>query len=151
MSTEVVLNKDVSGLGTEGDIVKVTEGYARNYLLPHKLATLATSIAKKKLEKIQVIREARREQDRVAAVALAEKLAGVSCSISVKVDESNHLYGSVTVADILASLAKQGVTLEKNQVVLSEPIKALGSFTVPLKLHGDVEASIKVWVVEEKA
>jgi large subunit ribosomal protein L9 len=150
MATEVVLNKDVSGLGIEGDIVNVTEGYARNYLFPQKLATLATSIAKKKLEKIQVVREARREQDRGVAQVLAAKLADVSCTISVKVGDNNHLYGSVTAMDIIASLEKQGVTLDKNQIAIAEPIKALGTYTVPLKLHADVAASIKVWVVEEK-
>lgn len=150
MSMEVVLNKDVIDLGTEGDVVKVTEGYARNYLFPHKLATLATSIAKKKLEKIQLAREVRREKDRGDAQVLAGKLAGVSCSISVKVGENNHLYGSVSASDIVTALAKQGITLQKNQIALSEPIKTLGTFAVPLKLHGDVEASINVWVVEEK-
>ena len=151
MSTEVVLSKDVSDLGKEGDIVKVTEGYARNYLLPNKLAALSTGLARKKLEKIQRDREARREQEREGAQVLAGKLANVSCTINVKVGENSQLYGSVTTADIVAALAKQGVTLEKNQVTLTAPIKALGAHAVTLKLHQDVDVSIKVWVVEEKA
>lgn len=151
MATEVVLNKDVSGIGVEGDIIRVADGFARNYLLPRKLATQATAIAKKKMEKIQQVREVRRVQEREAAQALAGRLEGVSCTIHAKVSDSNRLFGSVTAADIQAALEKQGITLAKNQIVLKEAIKALGNFTATLRLHADVETSIKVWVVEEKA
>ena len=149
MDKEVLLMAEVADLGKEGDVVKVSDGYARNYLLPRKLAAPVTGATRKRLEKIQKEREAARKIEREAANALAEKLAKVSCTIPMKAKE-DKLYGSVTINDVVAALkATSGIDLDKSKIMLAEPIKELGVFEVKVKLHADVEATLKVWVVEE--
>lgn len=148
MDKEFLLMANVADLGAEGDVVKVSEGYARNYLLPKKLAAPVTPATRKRLEKIQKVREISRKAELEAARALAEKLAKVSCTITMKAKDEK-LYGSVSVNDIAAALKAGGVEVDKSIILLAEPIKELGVFEVKVKLHADVEASIKVWVVEE--
>lgn len=149
MAIEVLLMADVSDLGEEGDVVNVADGYARNYLFPRKLAAVVTSATRRQLVKMREQREATRAARKKEAMARAEKLTGVSCTIAVKTDDEDKMYGSVTAADIIETLKAQGVELEKNALLLEKPIKELGVFDVNVKLDKEVEAVIKVWVVEE--
>lgn len=149
MDIEVLLMADVKGLGAEGDVVKVSDGYARNFLLPGKLAAPVTHATRKRLEKIRKNRELSRKEELAKASEMAAKLAGVSCTIPVKVGKDEKLYGSVAAADIVEALKAGGVQLDKEQLVLEQPIKDLGVFEVKVRLHPEVEAAVKVWVVEE--
>jgi large subunit ribosomal protein L9 len=129
--------------------VKVASGYARNYLLPRKLALLATEGNKKQIEREKVKFDAREAEEQKVAQALAERIANIDVEISRKVGETDALYGSVTSSDIADALAKKGVELDRRKIVLQEPIKKLGEFSIPVKLHRDVTAQIKVRVVAE--
>lgn len=149
MTRELILTADVEGLGLEGQIVKVAEGYARNYIIPRKLGVPVTNAAIKRLEKNKLERESRQIKDIEAARSLALSLEKMSCTIPVKVGENDKLFGSVTAADILASLKQQGVELDKRKVLMSEPIRELGIFPIKIRLHPQVEVSLKVWVVGE--
>lgn len=149
MSREVILTADVKGLGDEGEVVRVAEGYARNYLLPRKLAAPVTEAARRRIETKRQEREEQRARDSEGARQLAARLAQVSCTIAVRAGEGGKMYGSVTLNDVLDALKEQGINLDKKQVVLDEPIRELGVFEVPVKLHPDVETALKVWVVEE--
>jgi len=146
---ELMLMADVSGLGKEGDIVKVSDGYARNYLLPRKLAAPATQAMKRKLARLQAQREQMRKEELDLARKRAAALAGVSCTIPVKVGEGEKMFGSVTSSHIVDALKAQGVELDRHSLLLDSPIKELGVYDVPVRLHPDVEAKIKVWVVQE--
>lgn len=149
MTKELVLMADIEGLGLEGEIVKVSDGYARNYLIPRKLGERVTKAALKHLEKIKLEREARHLKELEAAQALAATLEKISCTLTAKVGENDKLFGSVTAADILASLKQQGIELDKRKLQLAEPIRELGVFQVKIKLHPQVETDLKVWVVGE--
>lgn len=146
---EVFLLKTIPALGNRGDTVKVKPGYARNYLFPRKLAVQATDANRKALQEEEKLIQRRDEHAKVAARDLAAKMADTSCTIPVQVIEEDKLYGSVAANDIANELKRQGFEIEKRQVMLDEPIKQLGIYTVPLKLHGDVLVDIKVWVVKE--
>ncbi len=145
----IVLREDVEKLGTRGDVVTVADGYARNYLLPQKMAFLATGENLKRVEKEKKVLKLRLIQERDDAQLLAEKMASISCTIVKKAGEEETLYGSVTSADIASALEKEGILMDKRKVLLAEPIKALGIYTVPVKLHPEVDAEVKVWVVRE--
>jgi large subunit ribosomal protein L9 len=149
MAKEVLLMADVADLGKEGDVVTVSEGYARNYLLPQKLAAPVTEATRRRLAHLQRDRAKTREAELAACQALAAKLQTVSCTIAVKTGEGERLYGSVTAAEILRVLKEQGIELERQAVALEHPLKDLGVYDVPVKLHPQVETTIKVWVVEE--
>ncbi|MDP6523289.1 MAG: 50S ribosomal protein L9 [Kiritimatiellia bacterium] len=149
MATEVLLMADVKDLGSEGDVVSVADGYARNYLLPQNLAAPVSEATRRRLARLQEQREESQREVKAAAQALADKLAKVSCTIAVKTAEEEHLYGSVTTADISASLAEQGIEIDRHVIVLEHPIKELGCYNVPVTLNANVEGSVKVWVVEE--
>lgn len=149
MATEVLLLTDVKGLGKEGDVVRVAEGYARNYLIPQQKAAPVTEATRRQLEKRRKERQARLAAEKAAAEALAAKLAQISCTIPMKTGEEGKLFGSVTAIQIAEALKAQGVELAKNQIQLDEPIRELGVFTVPVKLDAGVTANLKVWVVEE--
>lgn len=149
MATEVLLMGDVKDLGSEGDVVKVADGYARNYLLPSKLAAPVTEATKRRLVKVRRDREAATVAEQASARALAAKLADTSCTIAVKVGGDGKLYGSVTPGDIEEQLKSQGIEIDKHQIELEQPIKELGVFDVKIRLHPDVESSVKVWIVEE--
>jgi len=129
--------------------VKVTEGYARNYLLPRKLAASISQAALKRLEKNRLERESRQQKDRTAAQALAQTLEQVSCTIPVKVGDNDKLFGSVNANDIADTLKAQKIELDRRKIHMAEPIHELGVYTVKVKLHPEVEASLKVWVVGE--
>ncbi len=149
MTKELVLMADIEGLGLEGEPVKVSDGYARNYLIPRKLGAPITKSALKRLEKNKLEREARHLKELESARTLAAAIEKISCTITAKVGESDKLFGSVTAGDILAFLKQQGIELDKRKLQLAEPIRELGVFPVKIKLHPQVEATLKVWVVGE--
>jgi large subunit ribosomal protein L9 len=146
---EVILREHVDNLGRRGEVVKVADGYARNYLLPRKLALLATEGNRKQIERERSKFETKEAEEQTAAQALAERLAAVEIVIARKVGETQALYGSVTTADIAEGLTAKGFEIERRKLQLGEPIKQLGEFDVPVKLHRDVSARVKVKVVAE--
>jgi len=146
---DVILREDVDKLGTRGQLVKVTPGYARNFLLPKRLAVPATESNKKIIEQERQA-HLRREAKQVAdASDLAKLMADLSVTISQKAGENEQLFGSVTSKDIAEALEKQGYTIERRKIALEEPIKTLGDFKIPLKLHREVTTEINVHVVRE--
>lgn len=149
MATEVLLLAKVEDLGDEGAVVRVSDGYARNYLLPRNLGAPVTEATRRKLAKLQQQRESSVKDALASAQVLATKLESVSCTIPVKTGEDEKLYGSVTAAQIADVLKGQGIELDRHQLVLTDQIRELGVFTIPVKLHPEIEASIRVWVVEE--
>ena len=146
---EVILREHVDNLGRRGEIVKVADGYARNYLLPRKLALLATEGNKKHVERERVKFDTREAEERRVAEAIAERLANISVAIARKVGETDTLYGSVTASDIAEALAAKGFEIDRRKLQLGEPLKRLGGFDVPVKLHRDVTTTLKVQVVAE--
>ena len=146
---EVILREHVDNLGRRGEIVKVADGYARNYLLPRKLALLATAGNKQRIERERSKFEAHEAEERQVAQAIAERLAGVEIEIARKVGETEALYGSVTTSDIAEALAAKGVEVDRRKINLQEPIKRLGAFDIPIRLQRDVTATVKVKVVPE--
>ena len=149
MDKEVILMADVAGLGVEGDVVKASDGYVRNYLLPQKLAAPVTSATRKRLEKVRKEREVTRKAELEAAKELAAKLEKISCTIAMKAGKDSKLYGSVTVGDVVAALKTNGFEIDKLKITMPDPIKELGVFEAKVKLNADVDATVKVWVVEE--
>ncbi|MFO7666651.1 MAG: 50S ribosomal protein L9 [Desulfobacterales bacterium] len=146
---KVILKETIESLGLVGSIVNVSEGYARNYLLPQKKAVPNTPQNLKMLEREKVKLEIQIAKERGLAEETAKKLEGVVCRINAKVSEEDRLYGSVSVRDIVDSLAAQGFTVEKSMVLLPEPIKTLGTFTVPVRVYKGVKPAITVEVVPE--
>jgi large subunit ribosomal protein L9 len=146
---EVILRQHVDNLGNRGDVVKVAPGYARNFLLPRKLALPATEGNKRHVERERKIVEAREAQEKSQAEGIAARLAGVDISIARRVGDTEQLYGSVTAADIADYLKTQGFEIDRRKLILPEPIKAIGEHTVPLKLHREVTVPLKVRVVKE--
>ncbi len=148
---EVILNEDVDNLGHRGDVVKVAEGYGRNFLLPRKLAMQANEANKAVIEQMKASAARRSATEKAVAEALVTKLEPVSLSFTRKSGEEGRLFGSVTSADIAAELAAQGFEIDRRKIQLSEPLKTVGDFTVGLKLHKEVTAHIKVKVVADAA
>ena len=146
---EVILRHAVENLGKPGDVVKVKNGYARNYLLPHNLAYEATPGNLKRIEQEKARLEAAENQRRDSAQGIATKLEQVSLTFSARVGEEGKLFGSVTAADIAQQLEQQGFHIEKRQIDLHEPIKSLGVYRVPVRLHADVKPEIRVWVIKQ--
>jgi large subunit ribosomal protein L9 len=147
---EVILRERVGKLGTKGDIVRVSDGYARNFLLPKKLAVLATpgNIHQIEQEKAAAVRcEAREKQE---AEALTEQLSNITIQLSRKVGENEVLYGSVTSMDIAEAMGARGFVIDRRKIELADPIKSLGKFEVPIKLHRDVTALVSVVVSREE-
>lgn len=147
MAVELILLEDVENVGRLGDRVRVVEGFARNYLLPRKLAAAASPGTLRRLEARKLLLQKEHEERVAVAQAMAEKIAKVSVSLSVEAGENDKLYGSVAAAQIAEALAAQGVDVERQAIMLEEPIKELGVYTVEIKLHEQVQASLKVWVV----
>jgi len=148
---EIILREHVEHLGKRGEIVKVARGYARNYLLPRKLALLATEGNKRHVERERKIMEARESDERAQSQAMASRLEAVEVVIARRVGDTGQLYGSVTAVDIAEFLKGKGFEIDRRKLILPEPIKAIGEHTVPLKLHRDVTVSLKVQVVKEGA
>jgi len=149
MATEIFLMADVADLGAEGDVVNVADGYARNYLIPKQLGAPVTDATKRKLAKIQREREIARVASIAEAKKMVGKLEGVSVTIAVKTSEGDKLYGSVGEQEIADALKEQGIKIDRNLIALESHIKELGVFDVKIKLQPEVEATIKVWIVEE--
>jgi large subunit ribosomal protein L9 len=148
---DVILREHVDNLGRRGDVVKVAEGYARNYLLPRKLALAVTDNNRRQIERERKAAEARDAEEKAQADAVAERLGQVEIEIARRVGENQTLYGSVTSADVAQALHAKGFDIEKRRIHLPEPLKALGETTVPVKVHRDVTAQIKVKVVPDRA
>ena len=146
---EIILRQAVENLGKTGDVVNVKPGYARNYLLPHGLAYEATPGNLKRIQQERDRLEAAESERRGAAQGLAEKLEQVSLTFSARVGEEGKLFGSVTATDIAQQLEAQGYRVEKRQIDLHEPIKALGVYRVPIRLHADVKPEVRVWVIKQ--
>ena len=145
---QIILREHVDNLGRRGEIVKVANGYARNYLIPQKLAFLVTDNNRRQIEREREAAEIRDAEERQVAEALAEKISLADCVVSRKVGEQDVLYGSVTTADVAECLRE--FNIEKRKIQLSEPIKALGEFTVSVKIHRDVTAEVKLKVVKDE-
>ena len=146
---KLILREDVENLGKIGEIVEVASGYGRNYLLPRGLAVNASSKNVKEQEHQKKLIQASMDRQKKDAQELAGSLDSVSCTITRKTGEDEKLYGSVTSRDIEEALREEGVSIDRKRILLEEPIKKLGVFTVPVKLHTDVTGKIKVWVVKE--
>jgi large subunit ribosomal protein L9 len=148
---EVILREHVEKLGRRGDVVKVTPGYARNFLLPRKLALAVTEGNKKIIARERKLADARELEDKQTAEALASRLSAAEITIERRVGETEALYGSVTSADIAEALAAKGLEVDKRKIHLDDAIKAIGDFTVPVRLHRDVTAQVTVHVVKQDA
>jgi large subunit ribosomal protein L9 len=146
---EVILREHVENLGRRGDVVKVANGYARNYLLPRKLALTVTEGNRKQIDRERKVADMHEIEERQAAEAVAARLASLEIVIARRVGETEALYGSVTSADIAESLAAKGFEIERRKIQLAEPIKQLGEVQVPIRLHRDVTAHVKVIVAKE--
>src|SRR5579863_2879029 len=144
---EVILKEDVANLGHRGDVVKVAEGYGRNFLLPRKLALQATLANKAVIEQMKTAAARRSASEKALAEALVVKLEPVVLSFTRKSGENGQLFGSVTSADIATDLESKGFDVDRRKIQLSEPLKSLGDFTVAIKLHREVTAHVKVQVV----
>lgn len=146
---EIILRKNVEKLGKSGEVVVVSDGYARNFLIPQGFAFKATSGSLKVVEKEKAAYQRRKESEKTSAQQLAEKLANVSCTVSVRVGEDGKMFGSVTSADIAKALEFEKIKIDKKAIELASPIKEIGVFEVSAKLHPEVSVNIKVWVVKE--
>jgi large subunit ribosomal protein L9 len=146
---QIILQEDVEKLGARGEIVEVKEGYARNFLLPQKLALPASAGNLKRLEKIRATLAKRTATERDQAQVLANALAGVTVTLVRKAGDNDQLFGSVTSADVADALATQGHIVDKRRIQLDEPIKLIGESQVNVKLHSDVTAQFKVVVTRE--
>jgi large subunit ribosomal protein L9 len=147
---EVILRDDIDNLGKCGEVLDVKDGYARNFLIPRGLAVRATKAGKRIIEEENQQRKMRARKIKRNLEGTANKMKGISCTITVQASEEDRLYGSVTASDIAEAITKQGeVEVSQKQVVLEEPIKILGVYTVTIRLHKEVEVPVKVWVVKE--
>jgi large subunit ribosomal protein L9 len=147
---DVILREDIDKLGTRGQLVKVAPGYARNFLLPNKMAVAATESNKKIVEQERQAHLRREAKVEGEAKDLAKMVSAVTITISQKAGENDQLFGSVTSKDIAEALEQQGYTIERRKIVLDEPIKTLGEFKVPVRLHREVTAEVTVNVVKEE-
>ncbi|HEY1264624.1 MAG TPA: 50S ribosomal protein L9 [Terriglobales bacterium] len=147
---EVILKEDVPKLGSRGDVVKVAEGYGRNYLLPRKMAIAATTGNKAVIEQMKAAAVRRSAKEKAQAEELAKQFDGLSVTFTRKAGEHDQLFGSVTSGDIADALGKKSFDLDRRKIQLHEPLKSLGEFTVPIKLHKDVTTHLKV-IIEKEA
>ena len=148
---EVILKEDVNKLGHRGDVVKVAEGYGRNYLIPHKLAIEATAGNKAVIEQMKASAVRKSAAEKGSAEALGQQLSAVALEFTRKSGEKEQLFGSVTSSDIAHALEAKGFTIDRRKIQLDEPLKTVGEFKVPVKLHKDVTVPVKVTVAKEAA
>jgi len=146
---KVILTQDIQGIGATGDLITVKNGFGRNYLIPQGKAIMATSQNVKSLDhqKRQIqekLNKAKREAEKLAA-----RIEAISCTVAKAAGEEDRLFGSVTSMDIEASLKLEGIDVDRKKIVLPEPIKSLGIYTIPVKLHPEVTAHLKLWIVKE--
>jgi large subunit ribosomal protein L9 len=147
---QIILQEDVEKLGTRGQIVEVAEGYARNFLLPRKLALEANASNMKRLEKMRAVFAKKEATEKESAQKLAELLAGVTLEFARRAGENDQLFGSVTSGDLADALAAQGYNIEKRKIVLADPIKVVGEHEIPVKLHREVSVTVKALVKKEE-
>jgi large subunit ribosomal protein L9 len=148
---EIIIKEDVHNLGRALDVVKVKNGYAHNFLFPRGMAVLATDSAKRQIEVERLKVEEKSRQEKVAFQKVAEKMKDVSLTIAAKVHEGEKLYGSIQASDIAAKLKELGYDIDKRHVLLAEPIKQLGMFSIKVQLHRDVEAKVKLWIISDES
>jgi len=148
---EIILKEDIQSLGKALELVKVKTGYAHNFLFPRGMAVLATPSAKKQVEADRAKIEERYRQEKLSFKAQAEKMKDLSLTIAAKVSEGEKLYGSIQASDISAKLKDAGYDIDKRHVLLAEPIKQLGMYTLKIQLHKDVEAKIKLWIISDES
>lgn len=146
---QIILREDVPSLGKAGDLVKVANGYARNYLIPRMMAVEATPRNLKALEHEKLLIEHKKRRELKDSESLKEKIESISCTIGVKVGEDDKLFGSVTSMDIEEGLKREGVEIDRRKIELEEPIRTLGVYTVPIKIAPETQAKLKVWVVKD--
>ena len=146
---KIILKKDDPNLGSAGAVVSVKDGYARNFLIPQGIAVKADKSNLKQLEELKKTAEMRLGKDQRLAEKIAEKLSAVSITAKVKTGEDDKLFGSVTSQDIADLLKEKGYEIDRRKIELEEPIRELGVFQVPVKLHPQVEARVKLWVIKE--
>lgn len=146
---EVILKEDVAKLGSRGDVIKVAEGYGRNFLLPKKLAIEATPANRAVIEQMKASAVRRQAREKGDAENLGKQLAGVELGFTRKSGEHDQLFGSVTSADIARELEHKGFSIDRRKIQLDEPLKAIGDFSVPIKLHKDVVVPVKVTIQKE--
>ncbi|MEX2581772.1 MAG: 50S ribosomal protein L9 [Gemmatimonadota bacterium] len=147
---QVILKERVENLGQPGDVVGVKPGFARNYLIPKGMAYEATQGNLNRIERERAQLEKRSQEDFVAATERAQTIQDTSVTFSARAGEEGKLFGSITSVDIAEKLAEQGIEIDRKQIDLNEPLKALGVFSVPIRLHADVRPEIKVWVIKEE-
>ncbi len=146
---KIILKKDLENLGASGDVVKVKDGYARNYLIPKGLAIVATRTNMKIVDELKANEAKKAKKAETTAQNAAKKLKDISVTVSVKVGEDDKLFGAVTAPMIADLVAEKGIEIDKHSIVLEEPIKELGVFDVPVKVGAGIKAEVKVWVVKE--
>jgi len=146
---EIILSKDIQTLGKLGEVIKVKDGYARNFLLPRKLAYAATSANLKRIEQQEKKSKVQDEQAKKDAEVFAEKLNKTSCTIDVEVNDLDKLYGAIAEADIAKALEIEGFTIDKKDIVIEKPIEELGIFEIGINLHSEVTAKIRLWVTKK--
>ena len=146
---KVILREDIASLGDAGQTIEVKNGYARNFLIPRNLAIPATKANLQAIDEIAKQKAIREKKSRRAAEVVRDKIESLELSIEVRVGEEDKLYGSVTSQDIAGLLETEGVTVDKRRIELEEPIKALGVFSVPIKVDKEVSANLKLWVVKK--
>jgi len=146
---EVILNKDVDRIGKAGQVVKVKDGFARNFLIPNGLAVPLNAVNLKKLEEEKHQKNQQLEKAKQEAMELSDKLARLSLTIPVLTHEEDKLYANITSQDLATALGEEGFNIDKNLIALDAPIKALGIYEVPVKLHPEIPAKVKVWIVKK--
>lgn len=146
---KIILKKDVDKLGSAGEIVDAKPGYARNFLIPQGMAVMASKANMKIYEQERAAEQRRLQKEIEEAQELANKLNKVSLTATVQVGEEDKVFGAITNQDIAELLAEKGFEIDRRKILLDEPLKSLGVFDVPIKLHSDVEAQVKVWIVRE--
>jgi large subunit ribosomal protein L9 len=146
---EVILKEDIATLGSRGDVVKVAEGYGRNYLLPRKLAIQASKGNKAVIEQMKAASVRRSAKEKTQAEELAKQFDGLSVSFQRKSGENDQLFGSVTSGDVADALEKKGFNVDRRKIQLHEPLRTLGEFTIPIKLHKEVTAHLKLVIDKE--
>lgn len=145
---KVILTEDVPGLGKMGDLIQIKDGHAKNYLIPKKLAVPANPQNLKAFEHQKTLLKEKQNRIKKEAETIAEKIEKVSCTIAKPTGEEDRLFGSVTSLDIEESLKEEGINIDRKKILLEEPIKSLGIYKIPIKIHPEVTAHLKVWVVK---
>src|SRR5688500_3053427 len=147
---QIILKQSLENLGQPGDVVNVKNGYARNYLIPQGFAYAATDSNLKRIERERAVLQKKANEELSGARERAGLIEGTSVTFTARAGEEGKLFGSITAGDIAEKLSEQGIAIDRKQIVLDEPLKALGVFSVPVRLHADVRPEVKVWVIKEE-